>query len=247
VRARAEASRLTPVSDAPRMYADLSLYLGDFEPEAVTSLLGVAPDRILVKGVVDGPGGSPSPEGVWQLGSRGRVDGASPEAHTARVLDALAPGAERLRALMAERGDMAATLWVYWLQVVPRAGFALSPLLTGRIGSLPADLAVGVYTHAVERPEAAGEVEDEIHVAGYAADGTLVLASRGRVGGDAPSDHLRWVLGERERTGSELARVVVTWLRRSDNTTLRLVSDLLAELGRLDVGLELVLGVPTRA
>jgi hypothetical protein len=235
------------VSDDPQPYAGLSLYLGDFEPEAVTSLLGVAPDRTLVKGEVLGPGASPSREGVWQLGSRGRVESTSPEAHIAGVLDALAPGAERLRALMAERGDMAATLWVYWLQLVPRAGFALSPRLTGRIGTLPADLAIDVYTDAVKRREAAGEVEDEVHVAGYAADGTPALASRGRVAGDVPSDHLRWVLGERGRTGSELARVVVTWLRRSDNTTLRLVSDLLAELGRLDVGLELVLGVPTRA
>jgi len=117
---------------------------GSFDPDIVTSKLGLVPTHQARKGEFMSPRSARvATTSVWSIDSASTVDADTIEPHLEWMLDLIEPRAQALSALVAE--DAFAYADCYWASVGRSGGPWVAPESMGRLAALNLPLVVSFY------------------------------------------------------------------------------------------------------
>ncbi len=129
-----------------KTHAQLRIYHDELDPERITSLLGIEPSQIQVRGRARttsiGKDFTP-PIGGWFLSTKGINTSRDVRRHVAWILDRLAGKDDILRSLQADGCRM--DIFCYWLSADGHGDPIPSPAIMRRLGELELEIRFDIY------------------------------------------------------------------------------------------------------
>jgi len=123
-------------------YATLRIFRDDLDPDAVSSVLGIAPSDRHRKGDTR-RSGYIEKSGAWFLSSKGHLQSKDVQRHIMWILDQLADRVGILHQLQDEGCSM--DIFCYWVSASGQGGPTLSPELMRRLAEAELEVGFDIY------------------------------------------------------------------------------------------------------